>query len=97
MTGRIVTSFFHDFCERFQLLDGDDIVEIGARVVEVRADVILDFLAHRFHLRVEDALDEGHAASASCAGFCAALDIADALAGAVLHAGHYITLGNVVT
>ena len=86
----------HDVCEVLQLLDIDDVEQIGAGVVEVRAEVVLDFVAHALHGLVEDCLDKRHAATAPCAGFRTSLDFSDGLAGAVFDAVDYIAFGDVV-
>lgn len=86
----------HDVCEVLQLLDVNYVEEIGARVVEVRAEVVLDLIAHALHSFVEDCLDERHAATTACAGFCTRLDFSDGLAGAVFDTVDYIAFGDVV-
>jgi hypothetical protein len=59
--------------------------------------VILHFVAHRSHGLIEDGLYEGHAPTASGAGFCARLDVADALAGSVFNRFNHIAFSDVVT
>jgi hypothetical protein len=86
----------HDVCEGLQLLDVDDVEQVGAGVVKVRAEVVFDLIAHALHGLVEDRLDQGHAATTACAGFCASLDFSDGLASAVLDAVDHIAFGDVV-
>ena len=62
----------------------------------MRAEVVLDFVAHALHGLVEDCLDKRHAATAPCAGFRTSLDFSDGLAGAVFDAVDYIAFCDVV-
>ncbi|TKW52974.1 hypothetical protein CTA1_718 [Colletotrichum tanaceti] len=94
--GRVVAGLAHHLLERLQPLDEDDVVQVGARVVEVRAQVVLDLVAHGQHGFVEDGRHQRHAAAAAGAGLGARLDLADGLAGAVLDRVDDIALGHVV-
>ncbi|GJC96679.1 cellobiohydrolase A [Colletotrichum higginsianum] len=94
--GRVVAGLAHHLLERLQPLDEDDVVQVGARVVEVRAQVVLDLVAHGQHGLVEDGRHQRHAAAAAGAGLGARLDLADGLAGAVLDRVDDVALGHVV-
>jgi hypothetical protein len=94
---RFFSGFLHDSCKVLQALDIDDVEKIGARVLEVWAEIVLDFVTHRLHGLVEDGLNEGHAASAPGTSFGARLDVADALTCAVFGGLDHVTFGNIVT
>lgn len=92
----VLSCFFHHRSKIFETLDVDDVEEVGARVLKVWAEMVLDLVAHGRHGLVENGLDERHAATAASAGFGARLDIADALAGSVFSSINYIAFGDVV-
>ena len=82
----VFTCLGHDIREALELLDVDDVEQVGTRVVEVRAEIVLDFVAHAFHGLVEDCLNQWHAATTACASFGTCLHVSDRLASAVLYA-----------
>ncbi len=93
---RVVAGLAHDLGERRQPLHHDDVVQVRAGVVEVRADVVLDLGAHVGHGPVEDARHERHAPAAARAGLGARLDLAHRLARALLGRLDHVALADVV-
>lgn len=90
------TRILHDLRKRLEPLDHDNVVQIGAAVREMRAQVVLDLVAHGGHGFVEDGRHQGYATAATCPGFGARFNVAEGLARPVFDYVDDVALADVV-
>src|SRR5277367_918045 len=82
----ILASILHDFWERFELFDFDNIVQIRSGIREMWAKRTTDFVPCSLHFGIEHGLNERHTTATYGSRFGLGLDFPDRLATILLDA-----------